>query len=180
MKNHSKKPTRATNNEFYSDYLWKYFELHARQRITLFSFFTGFCAIFISAIGYLFTKIQTDTADVAYVLFILSLFLIIATWIFASLDKRNRQLIHYAEDSLRYLESLIPIKPYLNIREFQIFTKEKEDKNNGKALPGHTDCFKYLFYCSYCIGAILLLFSLHKLGFFIWLCDTLKLKQIHY
>lgn len=149
-------------------YLWNYFEFHAKQRITLFNFYTGFFIFDISAIGYLLLRFHKDipTTRLAVLILVLSIFLILITRIFHWLDDRNRQLIHYAEESLRHLEKNIPGNvgnlSGVETREISIFTKENNDKINGRALRGHTECFRRLFYCAYTIGFILFITSVCK------------------
>lgn len=82
------------------DYAWKYFALHADQRIKTFNFFLVLCALILGgAITFLRDVDAYGSAAVA------ALSLSFTSFIFWRLDIRNRQLVECAEEALRYLES---------------------------------------------------------------------------
>jgi len=167
----------------FMDYIWKYFEIHANQRIMLFKFYIGFCGLFISAIGYLLTKFHSGNSNetvLLLILLILSVFLIVITHIFRGLDKRNKDLIEYAEDSLKHLEEKIPSNINIissmdiDINEIKIFTKEKNKANkDGHSFIGHTKYFNRLFIFTYLLGYFVLILCLCKLKVIAWLCHRL-------
>ncbi len=140
-----------SNDRMYFDHLWKYFEIHANQRISLFRFYIAFFVFFITASGYLlirftFLGIFSEISAMA-----LSLTFILITIIFQLLDNRNRQLIHYAEEGLENMEDQL-----FNNKD-KCFKKEKEDKNSR---IHHTTCFSIIYIFSYVFSFVLLLSSI--------------------
>ncbi len=132
------------------EHAWRYFELHANQRIMLFRFYVAFLGIFIIASGFLMLRFSFPGIAAEIGAFILSVALIFVTAVFWGLDSRNRTLIHLAEKAFReelekHPQFKIDSKKEENLFYTKIFTAEK--KTNSCIT--HTRCFSALF-----IGAI--------------------------
>jgi hypothetical protein len=81
------------------DYAWKYFALHADQRIKTFNFFLILCTLIAGGL----ITILRDGGNIALgalPAFILTLL----SFVFWRLDIRNKQLIHHSEEALMILE----------------------------------------------------------------------------
>lgn len=150
--------------ELQRKHLWDYFELHANQRITLFRYYTIILALFVTSAGVVLIRYhQQPTLDEA-VGIVLSIVFLILTLSFYLIDRRNRQLIHYAETAMRELENECVDKNFFN-KEFCIFTIENRDTENGNNHFGHTHCFKMIYWTSAVAAISLLLFSVFSAGY---------------
>ena len=83
------------------DYAWKYFALHADQRIKTFNFFLIMCTLIIGGLITLLRDAQHVTAKAPCAIGIGLTFI---AFIFWKLDHRNRELIRHAEDALKVIE----------------------------------------------------------------------------
>jgi len=86
------------HHEYLRQYIWNYFQVHASQRLTTFNFY-----ILISTV--IATGFLIVIRGMPILALILSIILILLSFIFWKLDIRNRQLIRNAEEGLKYLES---------------------------------------------------------------------------
>lgn len=136
------------------EHLWKYFQLHANQRISLIRYFIVFFTIYITGSGYLLVRFRFEghIEEIAVIFF--SIIFILITIEFKCLDSRNRELIHLAEDSLRKIEENSDLD-----KHERIFTKEKDFtyKSDSKR---HTQCFKSIHNIAIIVAIALILFSL--------------------
>lgn len=152
------------------DYIWKYFELHANQRIALFRYYMIFITIYIYGVGYLAVRFPGNGNDEELLAILISTVFIFITCTFRRLDLRNRQLIHYAEAALRYLESnfksttMINERSFNDVNEIKIFTHEFNEKYKKHSCTGHTDCFKRIFWCANTAAALFIFVALIRLG----------------
>lgn len=79
---------------------WKYFELHAKQRMSIFNFYITLSTAIIAAVGILSTL-----KDIPLLFFTgLGILLIIFSAVFWGLDKRTKDLIHLSEDKISEME----------------------------------------------------------------------------
>jgi len=148
-----RKSTNKNNGDPF-DHAWKYFELHATQRISLIRYFIAFFSLYVTAAGYMLIKFcQPDILEELAVL-TLSIIFILLTIIFKLLDARNRDLIHLAEESLRKIEE----KNKFDEAEC-IFKKEMEQTYRNDPVR-HSRCFKWIFHIACITSWLLLLFSL--------------------
>lgn len=123
---------------------WRYFELHANQRISLFRNFVVLLSLYVTGAGFLLVKFHYKHAPQSNIeesgLVILSIIFILVTIIFWFLDKRNKDLIHFAENSL------IEHEKYCTMDDtHKIFLKEK---NSSQCAIRHTLCFRALYIIS--------------------------------
>lgn len=156
-------------NEYKADlqriHLWSYFELHANQRITLFRYYTIILGLFITSAGVILIRYHQQSSMEEVTGIILSIVFFILTVSFYLLDQRNRQLIHYAEKSLREFENEC-LKNNIFTKESCVFSKEQDDKRDGKSCIGHSKCFLIIYCASSLVALSLLLFSTWSLGYY--------------
>lgn len=142
------------------DYAWKYFQLHADQRMKTFNFYLILCALISGAL----TAILKDATDIR-VGIPLALLLPFLSFIFWKLDLRNKQLIAHGEEALKHLENLYSIdddddKPHL----LKIFNSEG---HITKGLKRNTFFFTY----STCFHLVFLSFGIGGIAVAWWLID---------
>lgn len=144
------------------DHAWKYFELHANQRISLIRYFVILFSLYITTIGYLLIRFCHSGLTEELTTIIFSMVFIALTWIFKCLDARNRDLIHLAEEALRKSEAKH------NFEENDcIFTKEMEYTYKNNSIR-HTQCFLRIFQIACITSWFILLFSILQILF----CNT--------
>ena len=133
------------------DYAWKYFSLHADQRVKTFNFFLILAAF---ALGGVLTAIKDPghPLGVAAIAFLLGGM----TIVFYKLDCRNKDLVRHGEAALARLERESGFedeesKPHV----FNIFTRERhetdllKEKSKGEYPEFHmtySDCFNAVFW----------------------------------
>ncbi|WP_054033150.1 hypothetical protein [Desulfatitalea tepidiphila] len=140
------------------DHAWKYFQLHADQRIKTFNFYLILCALISGAL----TAILKDASDIR-VGIPLALLLPFLSFIFWKLDLRNKQLIGHGEQALKHIENLFEVddeadKPHL----LKIFNCED---HVTKGLKRSTPFFTY----STCFHLVFLTFGLSGVVLAWWL-----------
>lgn len=99
------------------EHAWKYFELHAQQRMTVFNFFLAIAGLVAAGIGVGLQQGGKFSALVS----LLGCFLSLVAFIFWKLDQRVSFMIKHAEATLCYLEGVGLSS------EVSIFTKEKNN-----------------------------------------------------
>lgn len=88
------------------DHAWRYFELHAQQRISVFNFYLAISGLVAAGIG---VSLQ-EGGRFAFVATLLGVFLAFVSFIFWKLDARVSFLIKRAESALSELERLSGIE----------------------------------------------------------------------
>ena len=125
------------------DYAWRYFSLHARQRVAMFNFFLLASGILVSAYGLLLREqFYWQAGCVAIVGLVVSLVSI-------GLDVRNHQLVHFGEEALLRLEqdhllSDTPQSPSANLPEYAIVSRESGSGGSFSFLTKHKLLFRFL------------------------------------
>jgi hypothetical protein len=147
-----KKKNNTENNENPSNHAWRYFELHACQRISLIRYFVIVLSLYVTGSGYLIAKFKDKSCMEEEGVIFFSMIFIIISIIFWWLDNRNRKLIHIAEDSLREYEQDSNLKDI-----HKIFFREK---NSSSCTIRHTFCFRALF--------IIAILSACIIGYYSW------------
>lgn len=117
---------------------WKYFEIHASQRISLFRYYIIFLSLYVTVSGYFIIKFDKASNDEEIIVILFSIIFILISIVFWLIDARNRNLIKYAEKSLTQFEK--ENKWHIS---HKIFNKEK--KMSSKCLFKHTFCFRIIF-----------------------------------
>ncbi|PHI31766.1 hypothetical protein [Budvicia aquatica] len=138
------------NEEFNraNEHVWRYFELHAQQRMTVFNFYIAITGLLAAGIG--FTLQQGGK----YALFtsLMGIFVSFISFIFWKLDQRVSMLIKNAELALYDLES-----QFINT-ELRIITKDKDNNslNLGiRSIWTYGKCFRISFVIVGIAGLIL-------------------------
>lgn len=126
------------------EHAWKYFELHAQQRMTVFNFFLAISGLVAAGIGVGLQQGGKFSALVS----LLGCFLSLVAFIFWKLDQRVSLIIKHAEATLCYLEGVGLSS------EVSIFTKER---NSAAALGNESvwtygKCFRLSFLAVGLIG----------------------------
>lgn len=121
-----------------SEHAWRYFELHAQQRITVFNFYIAITGLLAAGIG---LSLQQE-GKYLYLCSILGAFMIFISIIFWKLDHRVSMLIKNSETALQCIES------NFQNQDFRILTKDKDDNQlNSSAFSNwsYGKCFRIAF-----------------------------------
>ncbi|HEE9861366.1 hypothetical protein ACXZAQ_21785 [Citrobacter portucalensis] len=121
-----------------SEHAWRYFELHAQQRIAVFNFYIAITGLLAAGIGF---SLQQE-GKYLYLCSILGFFMIFISIIFWKLDHRVSMLIKNAETALQCFEN------NFQDQNFRILTKDKNDKHlNTSAFSNwsYGKCFRIAF-----------------------------------
>jgi hypothetical protein len=141
---------------------WNYFQMHAAQRLTTFNFYLALSTALTAAI---FVTFQEDY-QVPSVGMILSLLLVLFSFVFWKLDSRNRELISFAEEALRYFEGKANLsdedgKPH----RAKLFTREARVTEDAKQAHAHPYRFwEWRYSYTTCLRAVILAFSVAGLA----------------
>lgn len=154
--------------ENYRDIAWKYFKLHANQRITLFRFYIIFFSLFSVVIGHLISEFHFAPVHQELIVILLSVVFLLITIIFWCIDNRNRYLIHNAEDYFVKYETKFTTDGQDNrfidqINKAAIFTIEENDKKNGKCNFRHTIFFRIIYFIGIILSIIFISFSVYSI-----------------
>jgi hypothetical protein len=150
--------------EYLRKQAWDYFEFHANQRLTTFNFYLVLAALISTA---LFSSI--NNLQIPWIGIFLGALLSVFSMIFRKLDQRNRDLIHNAENALKFFESKVKITENKKLDIARIFTQE-EKKTEEKLLKNnwmfwnnyycYSDCFKIIYWGFGILGFIGMFFSI--------------------
>ncbi|AHZ73256.1 hypothetical protein OU5_P0004 (plasmid) [Pseudomonas mandelii JR-1] len=129
------------------EHAWKYFELHAQQRMTVFNFFLAISGLIAAGIG---VSLQQGAKFSAFAT-LLGIFLSLVSFLFWKLDKRVSVMIKRAESALCYIEQsgIIP--------EASIFSSDdKITRSKGfMSVWTYGKCFRVSFFTVGIIGLAL-------------------------
>ncbi|HBP5007864.1 TPA: hypothetical protein ACP31A_003218 [Pseudomonas aeruginosa] len=94
------------------DHAWRYFELHAQQRMTVFNFYLAISGIVSAGIG----ACLQGGAKMTILASILGGFLSLVSFLFWKLDQRVSEMIKRAESALRVVENdyALPVAALFN------------------------------------------------------------------
>jgi hypothetical protein len=134
-------------DESFRDYAWKYFELHADQRLKTFHFFIVLATAVTGAFGLL---LRNGTQHKWMI--VLGVLLILLAFVFWKLDRRTRQLVKNAEAALKYLDAQHGLSDQDGLpHPLRLFARDESLTRDLKALPlisGHFSyslCFEWIF-----------------------------------
>ena len=129
-----------------ADQLWKFFEVHASQRMSHFRFFIIMISIFFAGIGVLSKEDGNHL-----LLILLSTFFLITTFVFQSLDKRTRELLKLSENYLiEYQAYLSGVLNTPNVKMIEL--------SNKSTTLSYTKSFRVMYVSSYALGIIMLIY----------------------
>lgn len=141
--------TDDDKNQRTLDHAWRYFELHAQQRMTVFNFFLAISGLISAGVGVCLqqgTKFSTLAS-------LLGIFLTMVSFIFWKLDQRVSEMIKPAESTLCQVEAATGTDGIL------IFTRDRQTPraNGFFAIWTYGKCFRVSFFS---VGLIGLAFSI--------------------
>lgn len=143
------------------DYAWRYFALHADQRIRLFQFYVGLSGAILG----LSAAVMSGSASKATL--VLPLLLPVLSLIFCAVDERTRQLVRSGEDALKALETKWGCYSTSDVSTHPIMLIHR-DGNRGVELGdtrkptlkrehSYTDCFRATYF-ALGVGGMVLVF----------------------
>ena len=133
-----------------ADQLWKFFEVHASQRMSHFRFFIVMVSVFFAGIGVL------SKENTYLLLTLLSAFFLVTTFVFQSLDNRTRELLRLSE------AHLVEYQSYLSGALDSKSVKIIEESNRSRTLS-YTKSFRIMYAAAYIVGIFLFVFYGHNL-----------------
>lgn len=129
---------------------WKYFEMHAGQRMSIFNFYITISTAILAAIG-VFLSID-KIAPLLIAAF--GLLLILFSIVFWGLDMRTKNLIHIAE------EIILDFEKNDKSRFAQIFTTDRKLYDNMRfRVKSYTNLFGIVYIIFILIGIALIMIS---------------------
>jgi hypothetical protein len=133
------------------DHAWRYFEIHANQRMALFNFFlvlSSFVAAGLGASLQLRGAFELLGAGLGFLLAIVS-------FTFWKLDQRSSFLIRHAERAMAELENAFPISgPRLFFNEAHLTAKEVTRWFYLRRLWTYGRAFRFVFWAMGVIGVL--------------------------
>lgn len=126
------------------DHAWRYFELHAQQRMTVFNFYLAISGLIAAGVG---VCLQQGT-KFSVLASMLGLFLALITFIFWKLDQRVSEMIKTAESALIQVESAT------GTNEMKIFSRDPQalPAGTGSKIWTYGRCFRVSFLTTGIIG----------------------------
>lgn len=133
------------------DYAWKYFSMHADQRLKTFGFYLTLATLIVGA----FIAILKEAKDWRW-LSVLPFLLSFMTFVFWKFELRNKQLVRNGEAALKHLDALLPIvstgaEPHV----LRILARDDYLSGQGDGSP-HKRGWTY----SRCFNAVFLVFGI--------------------
>jgi hypothetical protein len=129
---------------------WRYFELHAGQRLKTFHFYIVMC---LAALGGLVTLMQRECTSYFAVASISGL-LAVLSMVFWRLDRRTRQLIWRAEEALMAIESHCDLRGLdSGPHELMLFTISETEPKRDR-IPSYSRCLHAVMAVFWALGLI--------------------------
>lgn len=150
----------------FRDYLWKYFSLHADQRLKTFNFFIliagGLTAAIVSAMAAPHRNLLTSA---------LALVLALTSYIFWQLDVRTKLMIKTAENALGILDKTCALPEHDDLSALRIFEYEQQLRTSAgygwrRALNpnlSYSKCFNIVFATFASFGSLVAMASIRQL-----------------
>jgi hypothetical protein len=151
-------------SERLQDQAWKYFSLHADQRLKTFNFYLILATIIVGGLLTVMKDLKT-----AYIGAILAFTLTLLSFVFWKLDQRTRQMIWYAEEALKWCETEMQL-PQENFcpHVASIFRREEHLTKHARR-PQRLNIFVRHFSYSECFSLIFFVFGLGGFVLGLWL-----------
>lgn len=99
------------------EHLWKYFEIHSTQRMSLINYYFFISGAMLSGLG---VALQSSNNRFAILGCLISILVILTTFVFWKLDQRTSYLIKFVEKRLVEYE-----KKFITHKELRIFAQEE-------------------------------------------------------
>jgi hypothetical protein len=138
-----------TNNEMVFEHLWKYFEIHAQQRMAVFNYYIVIAGATLTGIGFCLQQ----GAGYNYMTSFLSFFLMLSSFLFWKLDDRVSTLIKEVEFAL------IDFEKNISSDKYAIFTNDKNNRALSSSFISTWSfgkCFRYSFSIMGYLGFIMI------------------------
>lgn len=139
--------------EYQYDICWRYFELHANQRLKTFNFFLVIQGVLFAL---LVEQLKVEGWSATPLLAILGFSICLVAAVFRGLDNRTRELIHHAESKMIEIEKALSTEHEKESKAFyaNIFSSEDGTSKVGRQskAPKYTVCFRVLFNMTFLIG----------------------------
>ncbi len=152
----------------FREYLWKYFSMHADQRLKTFNFYLLISALLFGAYGTLFKN-----ASGSIIICFFPSLITFTSFVFWKLDQRTKSMIKYSENALKLIDKELCqdfigiISPdMLNIFKYEDNQTEKNNKDTYCFLCktySYTNCFNLIFLVFGGIGLLITIFHLTSL-----------------
>jgi hypothetical protein len=137
--------TQETHLQNALDHAWRYFELHAGQRMQSFNHFLTLSSVVVAALGSCVVSAQFRPFGI-----VPGVLLIVCAASFYFLDARTSFLIKHAESQLILLENQAPPAGQV--------VKREEEKTREGSPPTYGACFRTLFFTFGLVGILGTLF----------------------
>jgi hypothetical protein len=138
-------------------YAWGYFAFHAQQRQTVFNFYLILIGASVAAYGGTLGKDGLHDHFKAG----LGLLVVVISFLFWRLDKRNSKLVKFAEKPLKSFENILSERTGIDVR---ILAKSDAPKTG---VLRSFESFSQIFRCVFCLagagGAVVFLISAKRL-----------------
>ena len=167
--------------EFVYGKVFEYFKYHAEQRMKSFNFFIIFQSITFSGIGAIFLKyfstyvhkvkpanllpenqsintILISEPSLMFILLFLGSLVILLSFFFYHIDKRNKLMIDASREILLSLEAQSTIH-----KEYRIFNKVESMTNQSKCTIRHHHCIWSIYSIFALSGFLVFVYALHKI-----------------
>jgi len=119
------------------DHAWRYFALHAQQRISVFNYFIAFSGIMAAGVGATIKTMPSIAAVIAFILAALS-------FVFYKLDARASELVKISEKALIDGERL-SMPPYAQVVAIEARGGAVDLQNASSATWTFGQCFRFIF-----------------------------------
>lgn len=145
----SNKNKKSDDSRLAFDHAWKYFELHAKQRVTLFKYFI---ILISAAAAYVAHSFPSHGVGI-----IISGIFLVLTYVFQNLDKRNENLVNLSIRAMKDLEKT----EFQNLKKLQIFREDsrKKEEYEGYKNLSHSNQYKHIWNFAYLITGLYLLYN---------------------
>lgn len=153
------------------EYAWNYFELHAKQRMSLFNYFVLIAALLTAGLAGSFSK-NGSSLLISIISLLLAISLVVISFVFWKLEQRVRQLIKHAEEALKTLEKH-SINCDTNIdKHLALFSEEEKLRTKYKKknifspwlwYMSYYQCFRTIYIVFIFIGLLGVILSLIRL-----------------
>lgn len=161
MPSRSQSSNHEENFALALEYSFKYFDLHAKQRMTVFNFFLILSGALAGGIG---AALQGEK-PYALSAFLLSGLLITLSLVFYKLDLRTSFLIKHAEFALKESEArMLPSLARLVSNEPESFKASQNARNGITRAWTYSWCFWLIFSATTLVGLGGLIYSAKLLG----------------
>jgi hypothetical protein len=158
MENENTQQNLSTNDigdkkEIFREHAWKYFQLHASQRMTLFNFYITICTAIVAGIG-----VFMNFDNVPFILIItLGILMIVFSIVFWLLDERTRYFIHLSERVIMEIES-----NYSN-EKFRIVTIQENESRKISFIFRYSFALRAIFILFVILGIVSIIYTINNM-----------------